>query len=372
VDEIEKAAVENVSQEAVSELREENMPISDSSTEPTYIVAAAPLADTIVDDSDIVAKAKSVEKVDLVQAPVIEIALGDVEEPSGGDNNMDSLRLPEQILAEEMEPIAEIVRTANIVDSHADRAGMVLVSGSALDSFDNGANNEFESSQIDNTPTGRGLSGESELGRFSPDICEASEPILETGNEAIENGAMDLSSDLDTGDIGLNRKLGAEGLHTEFSKQLRYVEEGKRESCVLILVVEISNETKHVQMTSHTDSHHITPHILDERDSTVVLVEGISNVLDEDLDISEISDGSAGTQSNRRNPKLSQPSYSEFFDTEKMNRCSIRLRTDLNEIMNSFTSGVDDELQVLRYSQEIERKNFQVPLKKGTQKCQIL
>jgi hypothetical protein len=143
-------------------------------------------------------------------------------------------------------------------------------------------------------------------------------------------------------------------------------------------VLEISNESGRVQSASPSDSHSIIPHILDEhssakdpRDSTVVLVEGISAALDEDFDISETSDASPGPQSNR-STILAQPSYSEFFDTEKMNRCSIRLRTDLNEIMNSFTSGVDDELGVLRYSHEIERKDFRVPQKKETQKCQIL
>lgn len=99
-------------------------------------------------------------------------------------------------------------------------------------------------------------------------------------------------------------------------------------------------------------------------ESTVVLIDGVSTVLDDSVPLSP-----------HMVSKLTQPSYSEFFDMEKMKLHSIRLRTDLNEIMNSFTSNVDEGIPVLRYSQELVRNDVKTThqnSKKRTRKCQIL
>ncbi len=107
-----------------------------------------------------------------------------------------------------------------------------------------------------------------------------------------------------------------------------------------------------------------------DKESTVVLVDGVSGALDETLDRSDRIRPFGYSYS-----KLAQPSYSEFFVPDKMNLHSIRLRTDLNEIMNSFSTQVNDELGVIRYSAETERKKLHRPAASATyhkRTCQIL
>ena len=104
----------------------------------------------------------------------------------------------------------------------------------------------------------------------------------------------------------------------------------------------------------------------DGEESTVVVVDGISA---ENIDENS---GNSLQSPDEKALRLAQPSYSELFDSDKINLNAIRLRTDLNRIMNGFTADVSDEIPVLRYSQEIQRKNFKKPEIRRTRQCEIL
>lgn len=109
----------------------------------------------------------------------------------------------------------------------------------------------------------------------------------------------------------------------------------------------------------------------ESEDSTVVLIDGNASGLNDNWEHPHIQ---------RPRPierEFPRPSYSEFFDTEKMKLSSIRLRTDLNQIVNMFNSQVDEEIPVLRYSQDLRRQNITKQVKsrkdkKRSRKCQIL